>query len=101
MSKETITWEEKTELVRLLNKYRNDKHAFWRRCMELLPKFDAQMFDMFITGIDLTEVEHFHEYFVKIYEGYLPHQDTMGWRSDMRYGVLKEYFKERHRETDE
>lgn len=93
-TKELITWEEKTELVKLLNTYDKDPQKFWDMCMDKLPRFDAQMFDMFMAGITLTEVENYPENFKKIYEAYLPHEEVISMRSSFRYGVLGEYLKE-------
>jgi hypothetical protein len=90
---ETITWEEKVEIAKLLNNYDENKKEFWKKTIELLPRFDAQMFDMWITGICLTEYDNYPEYFQKVHESYSKLSEKLEFRSEFRYGMVEELIK--------
>lgn len=95
---EVITWEEKTELVRLGNNATDTEamEKFLVYVIAKMPQFDIQAWDMFITSIDLIEDEmKEHEGLIlKIYSEVKKLGEEFGIRSAIRFGRFEQICEE-------
>ena len=67
-----MDWEDKVEMIDLLNKSKNDElgtKIFHDYILEHMNVFDDQSWDMFISGIDLIpdEMKPYTEFYTKLY----------------------------------
>ena len=87
-----MTWDEKVEMVGLLNNGQYADAVDYVRGTEI----DPQAMDMFVTGFDITEYELLRpiEEIITSYDS-----NSLDWRSGVRLETMKEILKKK--EEDE
>lgn len=88
-----MTWDEKIEMVKLLN---NDQY---KETVEYVQDkvIDPQAMDMFVTGFDISECELLRpiETIIMTYD-----LNSLDWRSGLRLETMKEYLKGKKEKLD-
>lgn len=86
-----MTWDEKVEMVGLLNNGQYADAVEYVRDKEI----DPQAMDMFVTGFDITEYELLRpiEDVITSYDS-----NSLDWRSGVRLETMKEILKNKEEE---
>ena len=86
-----MTWDEKVEMVGLLNNGQYADAVEYVRDKEI----DPQAMDMFVTGFDITEYELLRpiENIITSYDS-----NSLDWRSGVRLETMKEILKNKEEE---
>ena len=86
-----MTWDEKVEMVGLLNNGQYEEAVEYIRGKEI----DPQAMDMFVTGFDITEYELLRpiEDIITSYDS-----NSLDWRSGVRLETMKEVLKRKEDE---
>ena len=86
-----MTWDEKLEMVGLLNIGQYKEEVEYIRGNEI----DPQAMDMFVTGFDITEYELLRpiENIITSYDS-----NSLDWRSGVRLETMKEILKNKEEE---
>lgn len=86
-----MTWDEKVEMVGLLNNGQYTEAVDYVRGKEI----DPQAMDMFVTGFDITEYELLRP-IEDIITSYDP--NSLDWRSEVRLEIMKQCLKKKNDE---
>lgn len=86
-----MTWNEKVEMVGLLNNGQYTEAVDYVRFKEI----DPQAMDMFVTGFDITEYELLRsiEDIITSYDS-----NSLDWRSWVRLETMKQFLKKKNDE---
>ena len=86
-----MTWDEKVELVGLLNSGQYEEAVEHIQGKEI----DPQAMDMFVTGFDITEYELLRpiENIITAYDS-----NSLDWRSGVRLETMKQFLKKKNDE---
>lgn len=86
-----MTWDEKVEMVGLLNNGQYKEAVEYIRNKEI----DPQAMDMFVTGFDITEYELLRpiEDVITSYDS-----NSLDWRSGVRLETMKQFLKKKNDE---
>lgn len=86
-----MTWDEKVEMVGLLNNGQYEEAVEYIRDKEI----DPQAMDMFVTGFDITEYDLLRpiEDIITSYDS-----NSLDWRSGVRLGTMKQVLKKKNDE---
>ncbi|MBQ8521050.1 MAG: hypothetical protein IJ456_06695 [Bacteroides sp.] len=86
-----MSWDEKVEMVGLLNNGQYEEAVEYIRDKEI----DPQAMDMFVTGFDITEYELLRpiEDIITSYDS-----NSLDWRSGVRLETMKQFLKKKNDE---
>ena len=86
-----MTWDEKVEMVGLLNNGQYTETVEYIRNKEI----DPQAMDMFVTGFDITEYELLRpiEDIITSYDS-----NSLDWESGVRLETMKQFLKKKNDE---
>lgn len=86
-----MTWDEKVEMVGLLNNGQYADAVEYVRDKEI----DPQAMDMFVTGFEITEYELLRpiENIITAYDS-----NSLDWRSGVRLETMKQFLKKKEKE---